>query len=97
MRKLTPAIIEDRGQSAEDPGGSAAPITDVTQESASEDRQHLAAMRDYGGNHLGGAKPMGSRAGKFTIAVVHDHPNEAFGVVVHRVTIGDYFAGRARR
>ena len=97
MKKLTPAIIDDRGQLAQDPGGSAAPITDLTRESASDNRQHLAVTRDHGSNHLGRAKPMMSRAGKFAIAIVHDHPNAAFGVVVHRAAIGDYFAGRARR
>jgi hypothetical protein len=94
MKKLTPAIIDDRGQLAEDPGGWVAPITDVTQESASEDRQQLAAARGHSSHHLGRVHPMLSRAGKYAVAVAHNPTNEAFGVVLHRVTIGEYFAGK---
>jgi hypothetical protein len=94
MKKLTLAIIDDRGQLAEDPDGWAVPITDVTQESATEDRQHLAAARGRGSHHLGRVQPMLSRAGKYAVAVAHKHTNEAFGVLLHRVTIGEYFAGK---
>ena len=96
MRKLTLAIIDDRGQLAEDPGGWAVPITNVTQQSASQDRQQLAATLDHGRNHLGRAKPMAPQGCRFAVAVVHDHPKEAFGVVIRRAAIGECFAGKAR-
>jgi hypothetical protein len=92
MRKLTLAIIDDRGQLAEDAGGWAVPITDVTRESASQDREQLAATLDHGRNHLGHAKPMAPQGWRFAVAVMHDRPGEVsanwergFGHSRHRV------------